>query len=76
MTVGCRTEGLSQAPRGTVLETRLNLRLTTEDAERLDRLASRTPLRRTALARELLRLGAEVLERDPGALVRGKERTS
>jgi hypothetical protein len=47
------------------------IRVSTEDADRLDALAERLPVAsRHAIAREALRIGFAVLEKDPTRLVR------
>lgn len=47
------------------------IRVLEEDAARLDALAERLPIAsRHAIAREALRLGMTLLEKDPGQLVR------
>ncbi|MGE0713023.1 MAG: hypothetical protein AB7N76_09560 [Planctomycetota bacterium] len=49
---------------------RLNVRAEARTCQALEALAARTPLSRSALAGEALRLGLEVLAADPAKLVR------
>jgi hypothetical protein len=54
-----------------VLGATLGLRLTAEEAERLDALVRRLPFSsRHAMARALLRIGLEVVEAEPSRLLR------
>ncbi len=46
----------------------LSMRVTKADLKRLDRLASRLPIRRLSLLREAMRLGLEALEHEPTLL--------
>jgi hypothetical protein len=55
---------------GAVFRVVVGVRLTPEDAERLDAIHARIPVAsRHAIAREAMRIGLDALEKNPGRLV-------